>query len=218
MGACTLRSAAPDRTTPSALVKISMKDSFLLDQIQENLAVKQRWMADSEAMATLQKGCDLALRVYQAGGKLLIAGNGGSAADAQHIAGELVSRFFFDRPALPALALTTDTSILTAIGNDYGYENLFSRQLEGNGKAGDLFLAISTSGNSPNILKAITLARSMKIHTIGLTGASGGMMTDLCDICLKIPSQQTPRIQEGHILVGHLMCAFIEQGIFGQKG
>lgn len=192
-----------------------MNTHFLHDQIRESLAVKQTLLDDANAMAVLQKACDLALSVYQTGGKLLVAGNGGSAADAQHIAGELVSRFFFDRPALPALALTTDTSILTAIGNDYGYENLFSRQMEAHGKAGDLFLAISTSGNAPNILKALTLARSMDIHTVGLTGATGGKMAELCDMCLKMPSTLTPRIQEGHILIGHLLCAFIEQGIFG---
>lgn len=191
-----------------------MENAFLSEQIQQSLAVKQQLSQDPEFLELLHRVCELALSVYKAGGKLLIAGNGGSAADAQHIAGELVSRFYFDRPALPALALTTDTSILTAIGNDYGYENLFSRQLEGHGKAGDLLLVISTSGNSPNILKAITVARSLQIHTVGLTGSSGGKMVDMCDMCLRIPSTVTPRIQEGHILVGHLLCAFIEQGMF----
>ncbi len=193
-----------------------MTDPFLLEQIQESLAVKQRFLDDPLAMDTLQRVCDLAVAVYRSGGKLLIAGNGGSAADAQHIAGELVSRFFFDRPALPALALTTDTSILTAIGNDYGYERLFSRQLEGNGKAGDLFLAISTSGNSPSILEAMITARRMGLHVVALTGGSGGQMVPLCDLCLILPSTVTPRIQEGHILVGHLLCAFIERSLFGQ--
>ena len=198
-----------------------MENAFLSEQIQQSLAVKQQLSQYPEFLELLHRVCELALSVYKAGGKLLIAGgklliagNGGSAADAQHIAGELVSRFYFDRPALPALALTTDTSILTAIGNDYGYENLFSRQLEGHGKAGDLLLVISTSGNSPNILKAITVARSLQIHTVGLTGSSGGKMVDMCDMCLRIPSTVTPRIQEGHILVGHLLCAFIEQGMF----
>ncbi|MBF0161496.1 MAG: D-sedoheptulose 7-phosphate isomerase [Magnetococcales bacterium] len=193
-----------------------MNDPFLLAQIQESLAVKQRLLEDPVALATLQQLCELALRVYRGGGKLLIAGNGGSAADAQHIAGELVSRFYFDRPALPALALTTDSSILTAIGNDYGYEMLFSRQIEANGKAGDLFLAISTSGNSPNILKAIHTAKRLGIHVAGLTGTDGGQMARLCDLCLHIPATSTPRIQEGHILVGHLLCAFIERGLFAE--
>lgn len=190
-------------------------DIFLQTQIQESLAVKQRLLANPVLLATLQRACELALQVYQAGGKLLIAGNGGSAADAQHIAGELVSRFYFDRPALPAMALTTDSSIMTAIGNDYGYESLFSRQIEANGREGDLFLAISTSGNSPNILKAMVTARQRGLHVVGLTGASGGAMVPLSDFCLRIPATETPRIQEGHILVGHLLCAFIERGLFG---
>lgn len=192
-----------------------MTDPFLLTQIQESLAIKQRLLEDAAFLDTLQQVCELALRVYQGGGKLLIAGNGGSAADAQHIAGELVSRFFFDRPALPALALTTDSSILTAIGNDYGYEEIFARQIAGNGRAGDLFLAISTSGNSPSILRGMATARQMGIPVVGLTGASGGRMAAECDWCLKIPATLTPRIQEGHILVGHLLCAFIERGLFG---
>lgn len=190
---------------------------FLQQQIRSHLTVVQQFLEDEGAQTALQEVCDLAVGVYQAGGKLLVAGNGGSAADAQHITGELVSRFFFNRPALPALALTTDSSILTAIGNDYGYERLFSRQIEGNGHAGDLFLAISTSGNSPNIHAAIKTARTMDIRVVGLTGASGGKMADLCDLCIKIPSTVTPRIQEGHALVGHLLCAYIERGMFGPK-
>ncbi|MEO5355309.1 MAG: D-sedoheptulose 7-phosphate isomerase [Magnetococcus sp. XQGC-1] len=193
-----------------------MMDDFLLEQIRESLAVKQRLLEDGGFLATLHEVCRLALQVYQSGGKLLVAGNGGSAADAQHIAGELVSRFFFDRPALPALALTTDSSILTAIGNDYGYEEIFARQIAGNGQLGDLFLAISTSGNSPSILKGMVTARQLGIHVVGLTGASGGRMAAGCDLCLKIPATLTPRIQEGHILVGHLLCAYIERGMFGE--
>lgn len=191
-----------------------MIDALLQTHIQESLAVKQRLLADATLLTTLQQMCELAVQVYQAGGKLLIAGNGGSAADAQHIAGELVSRFYFDRPALSALALTTDSSILTAIGNDYGYESVFSRQIEANGREGDLFLAISTSGNSPNILKAMVSARQRGLHVVGLTGASGGAMLALADLCLQIPATATPRIQEGHILVGHLLCAFIERALF----
>ena len=191
-----------------------MVDLFLIQQIQENMALKQRILDDPDLLSALQKACDLCVAVYRAGRKMLIAGNGGSAADAQHIAGELVSRFYFDRPALPALALTTDTSILTAIGNDYGYEQLFSRQVAGNGAAGDLLLAISTSGNSPNILAAMATARERDIHVVGLTGASGGKMAGLCDILLKMPANETPRIQEGHLLMGHLLCSYIEKAIF----
>ena len=144
----------------------------------------------------------------------MIAGNGGSAADAQHIAAEFVSRFNFDRPGLPALALTTDTSILTAVGNDYGYEKLFQRQIEANGVAGDVFLGISTSGNSPNILRALEAARLKGITTFGLTGEGGGKMRALCDHCLCVPSADTPRIQEAHILIGHTLCAMVELALF----
>ncbi len=187
---------------------------FLLEQIVESRDVKQRILDDAECLAAIASAADMSLNCYKAGGKLMVAGNGGSAADAQHIAGELVSRFFFDRPALPALALTTDSSIMTAIGNDYGYEELFSRQIEGNGQDGDLFLAITTSGNSPNILRGIEMARKMDIKVVGLTGEDGGRIRDLCDVCIRIPSRVTPRIQEGHILVGHLLCAYIEKGLF----
>jgi D-sedoheptulose 7-phosphate isomerase len=151
---------------------------------------------------------------YQANGKILIAGNGGSAADAQHFAGELVSRFYFDRPPLAAIALTTDSSILTAIGNDYGYEDVFARQVQALGRSGDVFIAISTSGNSPNILKAIVAAKSIGLVVIGLTGRSGGKMKALCDICLCAPSDSTPRIQEFHLVIEHSLCACIEEQLF----
>ncbi|MBF0379404.1 MAG: D-sedoheptulose 7-phosphate isomerase [Magnetococcales bacterium] len=186
----------------------------LLAQIEASRDVKQRILDDSSSLQSIQSACDLALACYKGGGKLLVAGNGGSAADAQHIAGELVSRFFFDRPSLPAIALTTDSSIMTAIGNDYGYEYLFSRQIEGNGVEGDLFLAITTSGNSPNILEGIKAARKKNMQVVGLTGEKGGKMVDLCDVCIKVPSTITPRIQEGHILVGHLLCDYIEKSMF----
>lgn len=190
---------------------------FLIEQIEKSIKTKELLLADNVFLDSLMKACTICSNAYENGKKLLIAGNGGSAADSQHIAGELVSRFFFDRPALPAIALTTDTSILTAIGNDYGYENLFSRQIEGNGEEGDVFLAISTSGHSPNILNAVKTARTKKIGVIGLTGISGGVMDSCCDVCLKIPSSETPRIQESHILIGHLLCAFIENKIFGTE-
>lgn len=152
---------------------------------------------------------------YRANGKILIAGNGGSAADAQHFAGELVSRFYFDRPPLAAIALTTDTSILTAVANDYGYEDVFARQLHAIGRSGDVFIAISTSGNSPNILKAIVAAKTIGLVVIGLTGRSGGQMKELCDICLCAPSDSTPRIQECHLVIEHSLCACLEEQLFG---
>jgi D-inositol-3-phosphate glycosyltransferase len=146
--------------------------------------------------------------------KILVCGNGGSAADAQHIAAEFVSRFSFDRPGLAAFALTTDTSALTAIGNDYGFEQLFSRQVNAVGRAGDLFVGISTSGRSPNILAALRECRLRDITTVGLTGAGGGDMVALCDHCLRMPSAETPKIQEGHIVVGHIICGLVERTMF----
>ncbi|HMY11684.1 MAG TPA: D-sedoheptulose 7-phosphate isomerase, partial [Turneriella sp.] len=157
------------------------------------------------------------IAAYRAGKKTLIAGNGGSAADAQHIAAEFVSRFYFDRPALASIALTTDTSALTAIGNDYGYELLFSRQIEANGSSGDIYIAISTSGNSKNVLKSLESAKKLGIKTVGLTGRSGGKMKDMVDYCICVPSDETPRIQETHILIGHILCAAVEKELFEKE-
>jgi D-sedoheptulose 7-phosphate isomerase len=154
-------------------------------------------------------------RAFRNGGKLLIAGNGGSAADAQHIAGELLSRFNFDRVPLPALALTTDTSVLTAIGNDYGFDQAFERQLRGLGRPGDVFLAISTSGRSPNILAALKAARAKGITTIGFTGDGQRDMSTYCDHCLAAPSGETPLIQQIHIVAAHAICGLVEQELFG---
>jgi len=165
-----------------------------------------------ETVDVVAQRCVSALR---GGNKILFAGNGGSAADCQHLAGELVSRFAFDRPGLPAVALTTDTSVLTAIGNDYGYEKLFARQIQALGVAGDVLFALSTSGKSPNVLAALQAAREKGLVTVGLTGASGGQMSGLCDHCIHIPSNDTPKIQEGHIVVGHIVCGLIESALFG---
>lgn len=148
------------------------------------------------------------------GNKILFAGNGGSAADAQHWAAELVSRFNYDRPGLAGMALTTDTSALTAIGNDYGYERLFARQIEALGRKGDLLFALSTSGNSKNVLCGIDTARSLEMEVIGFTGRMGGAMANRCTVCLRMPSDETPKIQEGHELIGHLVCGMIEHEMF----
>ena len=166
-----------------------------------------------DGVARVASVCIEALR---RGNKILFAGNGGSAADAQHLAGELVSRFNYDRPGLAAFALTTDTSVLTAIGNDYGYEHLFARQVEAVGSPGDVLFALSTSGRSPNIVKALQAARTKGLVTVGLTGSGGGRMPELCDHCLRVPSDATPRIQEGHITIGHTVCWLIERQIFPQ--
>lgn len=188
--------------------------SYVASEFAASVAVKQRILGDAALLAQIASMGDLLIDRYLAGNKLLVAGNGGSAADAQHIAAEFVSRFNFDRPGLPALALTTDTSILTAVGNDYGYEQLFRRQIEANGVAGDVFLGISTSGNSPNVLHALQACKEKGVISFGLTGSSGGKMRQLCDYCLCVPSDQTPRIQEAHIVVGHTWCAMVESALF----
>ena len=157
---------------------------------------------------------NIIIKSLKQGKKIVIFGNGGSAADAQHIAAELIGRYGFDRPSLPSLALTTDTSNITAIGNDYGYDRVFSRQLEGMGQDGDIFIGISTSGNSQNIINAFKVAKTKGITTVALTGKDGGEMRRLADISLVVPSDSTPRIQESNILIGHILCDIIEKEIF----
>lgn len=152
------------------------------------------------------------------GGKLLVMGNGGSAADAQHLAAELVGRFLLERRALPAIALTTDTSILTAVGNDYGFDEVFARQVEALAVTGDLVLGISTSGNSANVIKALTVARETGCQTIGLLGRDGGRIAGMVDLALTVPSQETPRIQEAHQLIIHIVCDLVEKELFGVEG
>jgi D-sedoheptulose 7-phosphate isomerase len=172
---------------------------------------------DDPAFSSAISGIADALVIALAGGgKLLLAGNGGSAADAQHIAGEFLSRLDYDRAPAAALALTTDSSVLTAIGNDYGYERVFERQILGLGRPGDAFIAISTSGRSPNILRAIEAARKKQITVIGFTGRTGGEMAPLCDICLHAPSDATTLIQQIHITAGHIICRLIERRLFPQ--
>ena len=164
------------------------------------------------SMATdVSRAADLICSSLAAGGQLLIAGNGGSAADAQHIAAELTGRFLLERQPFRALALHVNTSSLTAIGNDYGYERVFARELSAHARPGDVFLGITTSGNSKNILLAIEAARQKKVTVVGLTGGSGGQMRAACDLCLCVPSKSTPRIQEMHILIGHTICGLVEE-------
>jgi D-sedoheptulose 7-phosphate isomerase len=170
--------------------------------------------ADAALHTSMEAVVDLVVQALKQGSKLLFAGNGGSAADCQHMAGEFVSRFMFDRNPLPALALTTDSSILTAIGNDYGYEQVFSRQVQGLACAGDVLFAYSTSGNSPNIVAALQVARELQVVTVGLSGASEGRMNPYCDHLLRVPSTCVPRIQEGHLLMGHTICEMVEHRMF----
>jgi len=193
-----------------------MMEQFISNQIKKSYEIKQAIYENKKLIELIKKVSKLTTDAYKRGNKTLIAGNGGSAADAQHIAGEFVSKFYFDRPGLPSIALTTDTSILTAIGNDYGYEKLFARQVQANGSNGDVFIGISTSGNSKNIIEALKVCKEKNIITVGLTGYSGGMMKEFCDYCICVPSNETPRIQEAHILIGHIICSVVEEEIFGK--
>jgi D-sedoheptulose 7-phosphate isomerase len=186
-----------------------------MDQIQKSVDTKNAILADAELIDRIDKTAGIITSAYRAGNKTLLAGNGGSAADAQHIAGELVNRFYFDRPSIAAIALTTDTSVLTAIGNDYGFDRLFSRQIQAQGVAGDVFVGISTSGNSENIIHAFIVCKEKGIVSVGLTGGKQSKMDELCDICIKVPSLETPRIQESHILIGHIICCIVEENLFG---
>jgi D-sedoheptulose 7-phosphate isomerase len=187
---------------------------YIIDQIAETQRTMSDMLKDESIVTQVQRAATACVESIRAGGKILLAGNGGSAADAQHIAGELVSRFAFDRPGLPAVALTTDTSILTAIGNDYGYEKLFSRQIQALGRAGDVFIGYSTSGRSPNVLSAFECARQAELICVGFTGNRGGRMRELCHHLLEVPSADTPKIQEGHLVLGHVLCGLVEREIF----
>jgi D-sedoheptulose 7-phosphate isomerase len=187
---------------------------YISAQIDEAQQVMSAMLADDDLILTVQAAAKACITSLQQGGKILLAGNGGSAADAQHIAGEFVSRFAFDRPGLPAIALTTDSSILTSIGNDYGYEKLFSRQVQAHGNKGDIFIGYSTSGMSPNITCAFEEARTRGLICIGLTGNRGGSMQSCCDYLIEIPSSDTPKIQEGHLVIGHIICGLVENAIF----
>jgi D-sedoheptulose 7-phosphate isomerase len=191
-----------------------MKDAAqLIDRIVgESLHVKSRFF-EANREQIVQTAARLA-DVIRSGHKVFFFGNGGSAADAQHLAAELVGRTGPERSALPGISLSTDTSILTALGNDYGYETIFSRQIEALGQAGDAAIAISTSGNSPNVLAALDAARTRGLFTIGFTGESGGRMNDRTDVLFRVPSRQTPRIQETHLLLGHILCDLAERELF----
>ena len=195
-----------------------MKEEIIRSEINDSISVKQKILEDVELLQMINKVASECVEAYSRGNQVLLAGNGGSAADAQHIAAEFVSRYAFDRPGLPAIAFTTDTSILTAIGNDYGYEQIFRRQLQSNGRQGDIFIGISTSGNSPNVLAALQCARELGITAVGLTGQGETKMREHCDYCIRVPSESTPRIQESHILIGHIICGFVEGALFENPG
>jgi D-sedoheptulose 7-phosphate isomerase len=204
----------PARNLAQGFPEVTIRQ-YIQSEISKTRATLEL-VADDESIAvTVEQVARVCCAALGAGNKILLAGNGGSAADAQHLAGELVSRLNFDRPGLAAFALTTDTSVLTAVGNDYGYDCVFSRQLNAVGVRGDVFIAISTSGRSSSILRALEEARRKGLVTVGFTGKTGGDMPPFCDFCIRVPVTETPKIQEGHIMLGHIICGLIEREIFG---
>jgi D-sedoheptulose 7-phosphate isomerase len=182
-------------------------------EVTESLSVIGRIANDPVLLDMVEAVAARCVERLRAGNTILFAGNGGSAADAQHLAAELVNRFAYDRPGLPAFALTTDSSVLTSIGNDYGYEQVFARQVTAVSRPGDLLIGLSTSGRSPNVIAALRAARGREVVTVGMTGQAAGDMDACCDYVIRVPSAHTPRIQEGHILIGHILCGLIERAI-----
>ena len=185
------------------------------NQISESIDLKKLILNDKNILTLLSTVSTQCLNAIKSNKKIILAGNGGSAADAQHIAAEFVSKFNMDRKSIPALALTTDTSIITSISNDYDFSQIFARQIESLGNEGDIFIGISTSGNSENIIQALKEGKKRGIINVGLTGKNGGRMKDLCDFCLCVPSLDTPRIQESHLMIEHILCGMIEEELFG---
>lgn len=186
----------------------------IIRAIRDSITVKEKIAMDSELLSAIDLAVMKIIACFQHKGKVLFCGNGGSAADAQHLAAELSGRFYYDRPALQAEALHVNSSFVTAVANDYGYDHVFARMVEASGREGDVLVALSASGNSENMCRAIETAKNCGMHVIGLTGATGGKMGALCNITLKMPSTDTPRIQEAHILIGHVICEQVEKKIF----
>lgn len=187
----------------------------IVAELKESVRVKEACIADG--IDTILRIADLIINAYQKGKKVILCGNGGSAADAQHLAGELMSKLRLERSPVPAIALTTNTSVLTAVGNDYDFESIFSRQVEAWANEGDVVIGISTSGSSPNVLKAMEAAKNRGAITVGFTGRDGRKLEVATDICFKVDSGSTPRIQEVHITVGHIICSLVEEALFGEK-
>lgn len=190
---------------------------FIQDEIQKLSLLLLQIQNDTQLLKTIETIALKCVAAFQNGNRILLAGNGGSAADAQHLAAEFVVRLRFDRPALSAIALTTDTSALTAISNDYGYERVFARQVEAFGQQGDVFIGISTSGKSPNILRALEVARHKQLVTVGFTGIMAPLISERCDYVLNVPSIETEKVQECHILFGHIICGLVEEKLFGEQ-
>jgi D-sedoheptulose 7-phosphate isomerase len=196
---------------------MSEMTDLVREKLLEGVSVAEAVASNPALQSKLIKAAEATAAALHSGHKLMVAGNGGSAADAQHLVAEFVCHLVDDRPAMRAVALTTDSSILTAVGNNYGYDRVFARQIEALGQAGDVFLAISTSGNSPNVLRALELSRKMGIVTIGLTGRTGGKMAPLCDYCLSIPSDVTMYIQQAHLALEHIFCMIVERRYLAVK-
>ena len=193
-----------------------MDSTAMIDaRLGAHLDTMARIRQDADLIAAIARGIDLMTACFRNGGRVYFCGNGGSAADAQHLAAEFSGRFYFDRPVLPADALHCNTSYLTAVGNDYGYEQVFARLISGLGRKGDILVGLSTSGNSANILRAFEVCREKGVTTIAMTGASGGRMKELADLLINIPATDTPRIQECQTLVGHILCDIVERSLFG---
>jgi len=182
--------------------------------IQQSIDLKKQLLTDEELLLTIEKVVDVCISAYKNGGKVLFCGNGGSAADAQHLAAELSGRFYFDRPPLDSEALHVNTSYLTAVANDYSFDEVFSRLVKARGRKGDVLIGLSTSGNSPNVIKAFETANEIGMITVGLTGKSGGTLRTVSHHLIAVPSDDTPRIQESHIMLGHAICEMIESGLF----
>ena len=189
----------------------------IISRVQESIAVKEQILTNPILLENIEKVVGVIVSAYRNGKKVLLAGNGGSAADAQHIAAEFSGRFYFDRDPLPAEALHVNTSFLTAVANDYSYDEVYARMLKASGEKGDVFIGISTSGNSGNILKAIEIAQQKGMFVVGFTGESGGKMKDCCHCLLNVPSNDTPRIQEAHITIAHIICEFVEESLFSRS-
>ncbi len=188
--------------------------SSIQDIVQASIATKQKLLADEKLMNTIAEVTALMVKAFQNGNKVLFCGNGGSAADAQHLAAEFSGRFYFDRNPLPSEALHCNTSYMTAVANDYGYELVYSRMVKGMGRPGDVLVGLSTSGNSVNIIKAMEVAKEIGMINVVFTGEGGGKLKDVCDYLINVPSNDTPRIQESHIMVGHIICELVESELF----
>ncbi|MFZ4523370.1 MAG: D-sedoheptulose-7-phosphate isomerase [Bacteroidales bacterium] len=190
----------------------------IIESISESIEVKQKILKDSLLISDIRKVAVACTNAFSRGNKVLFCGNGGSAADAQHLAAEFSGRYYYDRAPLPAEALHVNSSFMTAVANDYSFDEVYARLVKGIGKEGDVLVGLSTSGNSKNIIRAFETAREMRITTVGLTGETGGNLAALCDFLINVPSQDTPRIQESHIMIGHIICELVESTLFPQEG